>query len=160
MISKIFSALQLASFFSLLGLIFSTKKWIKYIDNLSPSQGLLIYYLIIYITIYILARLGLVIGHSKITNYIHTLGVVMIIFAFFILFNWESEYINIIAKGEYDQQKLSNIYLQSEDGATFDIFYKFTKNLYLSRILTFIVTPFVLTFIGSMLIEEKIKLGF
>ena len=80
--------------------------------------------------------------------------------SFFIIFDWESEYINIVARGEFDNRKVSKIYLQSEDGATFDFFYRLTNNVELSRILTFIVTPIVLTFVGSMLIERKIKLGF
>jgi len=153
-------ALKLSVTFGFLGFIFSSRFWIKTIDKLTPAKGLLIYYIIIYISIYILAQLGLVIGHSKITNYIHTLGVVMILFSFFIIFNWESEYINIVTKGDFDNKKISKVYLQSEDGATFDFYYNITKNVELSIILTFVVTPIVLTFVGSILIEKKIKLGF
>ena len=153
-------ALKLSITFGLLGFIFSSRSWIKTIDKLTPIRGLLIYYIIIYITVYVMAHLGLIIGHSKITNYVHTLGVVMILFSYFIIFNWESEYINIVTKGKFDDKSTSKIYLQSEDGATFDFFYNITKNVELSRILTFIVTPIVLTFIGSILIEKKIKLGF
>jgi hypothetical protein len=153
-------ALKLSITFGFLGFIFSSRMWIKTIDKLTPTKGLLIYYIIIYISIYILSQLGLVIGHSKITNYIHTLGVVMILFSFFIIFNWESEYINIVTKGDFDNKKISKIYLQSEDGATFDFYYNITKNIELSRILTFVVTPIVLTFVGSILIEKKIKLVF
>lgn len=158
--NNISDAVKLALTFGLLGFIFSSRWWIKKIDKLSASNGLVIYYFIIYISIYVLAHFGLVIGHSKITNYTHTLGVVMIMFAFFIIFDWESEYINIVARGEFDNNKVSNIYLQSEDGATFNLFYRLTNNVELSRILTFIVTPIFLTFVGSMLIESKIKLGF
>ena len=158
--NDISDAIKLALTFGLLGFIFSSSGWIKKIDKLSPFKGLLVYYFIIYISVYVLARFGLIIGHSKITNYAHTLGVVMILFAFFIIFDWESEYINIVARGEFDNRKVSKIYLQSEDGATFDFFYRLTNNVELSRILTFIVTTIVLTFVGSMLIERKIKLGF
>lgn len=153
-------AVKLSATFGFLGFMFSSRIWIKTIDKLSPIRGLLIYYIIIYITIYVLAHFGLIIGHSKITNYIHTFGVVMILFSYFIIFDWESEYINIVTKGDFDNKKISKIYLQSEDGATFDFFYNITKNIELSRILTFVVTPVVLTFVGSILIEKKIKLGF
>lgn len=159
MISYYF-ALQLSLTFALLGFIFSSRKWIKKIDSLSPTNGLLLYYIIIYITIYILSFFGLVIGHSKIKNYTHTLGVIMILFSYFIIFDWESEYINIVTKGDFDRTKVSKVYLQSEDGATFDLYYKLTKNVELSRILTFVITPFVLTFLGSLLIQNKIQLGF
>lgn len=152
------NAIKLSLSFGVLGFIFSTRYWIKTIDKLSPSQGLLIYYMIMYIAIYILAYFGLVIGHSKITNYTHTFGVIMILFAYFIIFNWESEYVNIISKGSFDKNKISKVYLQSEDGATFDIFYNLTRDVELSRVLTFIITPIILTFIGSLLIQERIKL--
>lgn len=158
--SDISDAVKLASTFGFLGFVFSSRWWIEKIDKLSSLNGLLIYYFIIYISIYVLGHFGLIIGHSKITNYTHTLGVVMILFAFFIIFDWESEYINIVARGEFDNSKVSKIYLQSEDGATFDFFYRLTNNVELSRILTFVITPIFLTFIGSMLIERKIKLGF
>lgn len=157
---KIQNALYLSIIFAFIGYIFSTELWIRYIDSLSSLTGLIIYYIIIYITIFILSKIGLVIGHSKIYNYYHTLGIIFIIFSFFIIFDWESKYINFVSKGEYDENKISNIYLQSEDGAVFDFFYRVTNNIKLSRILTFIITPFILTFIGSLLIEEKVKLGF
>lgn len=156
----ILNSFQLAFLFSILGFVFSSRKWILFLDSLSPSQGLIIYYTIIYTSVYLLSLTGLVIGHSKITNYTHTLGIVMILFSFFIIFNWESEYINLVTKSGFDTNKISKVYLQSEDGATFDFYYTLTKNQKLSRILTFIVTPFVLTFIGSMLITNKVKLGF
>lgn len=158
--TNIVNGIRLALTFGLLGFIFSSRKWIKFIDRLSPMRGLVIYYVIVYISIFILAHFGLIIGHAKITNYVHTLGVVMILFAFFIIFDWESEYINIVTRGNFDQKRVSKIYLQSEDGATFDFFYKMTKDVELSRFLTFIITPILLTFFGSILIEKKIKLGF
>jgi hypothetical protein len=158
--SRVLNSFQLALLFCILGGLFSSRKWILFLDTLSPRQGLVIYYTIIYTSVYLLSLTGLVIGHSKITNYTHTLGIVMILFSFFIIFNWESEYINLVTKSEFDTNKISNIYLQSEDGATFDFYYTLTKNQKLSRILTFIVTPFILTFSGSLLITEKIKLGF
>ena len=157
--NKINDAVKLALTFGLLGFVFSSRVWIKTIDTLSPVKGLMIYYVIIYISIYVMAQFGLVIGHSKITNYVHTFGAVMILFSFFIIFDWESEYVNIVTKGEFDNDKVSNVYLQSEDGATFYVFYKLTNDVELSRMLTFIITPIVLTFFGSMLIEQKIKLG-
>lgn len=152
-------SLKLALLFGLLGALFSTNVWIEFLDSLSPGKGLIVYYTLIYISVYLLSLTGLVIGHSRIENPIHTLGVVMILFSFFIIFNWESEYINIITRKEYNRSKVSEIYLQSEDGATFDFFYKLTNNLDWSRILTFIITPIILTFIGGLLITGHVKLG-
>ena len=156
---KLTYAIQLSLIFGLLGYIFSKRSWIKFLDKLSPTQGLVVYYAIIYFSVYILSLTGLVIGNSRISNPVHTLGVVLILFAYFVIFNWESAYIDIVTRNGYNTKETSNVYLQSEDGATFDFFYRNLKNAEYARIFTFIVTPIVLTFIGSLMITEKVNLG-
>ena len=156
---KLEYAIQLSLIFGLLGYIFSKRSWIKFLDKLSPVQGLVVYYTIIYSSVYILSLTGLVIGNSRITNPIHALGIVLILFAYFVIFNWDSAYIDIVTRNGYDTKATSDIYIQSEDGATFDFFYRKLKNADYARIATFIITPIVLTFIGSLMITEKINLG-
>lgn len=147
------SALLFGALFAVFGWIFSSSYFIKYMDTLTPLQGLIIYYIIIYIVILFLQYLGMIIGNTVFDTHLHTIGSIMILFAFFIIFDWESEYICIVTNKECPPEKYSQVVLQSEDGATFYLFMKLTnKNIPLSRILTFIVTPFVLVTIGILLI--------
>jgi len=90
---------------------------------------------------------------------LHVIRLVLITFSFFMLVNWESGYVQI-ATG-YPENAVSPIMVQSEDGA---IWYVWSRLLpYASveqrRILTFVITPFILTLIGGLLVSEKIRLG-
>ncbi len=148
--------LALPLVFALLGFLFSTRKWLLFMDSLNPFTGLIIYYTIVTITIIVLEYFGLVIGGTKFSSISHTIGTVLIIFSFFIIFNWESCYVNYVTKGGCDN--VSNVYLQSEDGALNFLFLKFFSQE-TSRILTYIVSPFVLTCLGMYLITDKVSLS-
>lgn len=149
--------LKTAGAFALLGYIFSSRKFILFLNQLNPLQGLLFYYFQIFLTLETLQYFGLVIGGVKMNSIAQTIGELMIIFAFFIIVDNESEWIQIVV-GE-DTKKKQNcppLYLQAEDGAT----YFFWKTLTGAkpdtlRILTFIVTPILLVSTGLYLTGGK-----
>lgn len=142
---------------AVLGFLLSTRWWIKTYDKLPPYGGLVVYYIILTLTLIILETLGLVVGGIKFSGIRHTIGSILIIFSFFIVVDWESCYINIVTKGNC--KEVSNVYFASEDGATYDLWNKLFPNKHdLNRILTYVVTPFILSFIGVTLLTGEEKL--
>lgn len=147
---------QLPLAFGVLGFLFSSRKWIFFMNSLNPLVGMIVYYIILIFTIGLLEYFGLIIAGIKFESINQTIGTVLIIFSFFILVNWESCYINMITQGNCN---LSNVYLQSEDGAVYYLWSKLTNNINLLRILTFVITPVLLTFIGQNMITGKITIA-
>ncbi len=146
--------------FTLFGFIFSSRKWILFLDKQSPAGNLVIYYTIIAIVLRILQNLGLVLGGQIQSNWTQLLGELLIVFSFFVIVNWESCYITEVVTGEETScgKEVSNIYLGSEDGALYYLLSQITTNISLKRWLTFIIIPFILTLIGSFLITEKVAM--
>ena len=142
--------------FGFLGILFSSKTWILFMDKLNPVQGLIIYYIILIITILLLEYFGLVIAGVRFLSVNQAIGTILIVFSFFILVNWTSCYISYVTKGNCDN--ISNIYAQSEDGAVYYLWSKLTDDPAVSRWLTYVLTPMVLSFIGMNLITNKIVL--
>lgn len=159
--SLIHNRFLLPFIFAIIGFLFTTKTWIKTLDNLSPYEGLAVYYMLLTIVLVALQYAGLVIGNVVFDNWRHTFGSLLVIFSFFIVVDWESCYMNVVTKGHCDEKNVSTIYFASEDGAVYDLWNKAFPNKHeTSRILTYVVTPFVLCTIGLLFItsKEKIKL--
>lgn len=139
--------------FALLGYIFSSRYFILFLNKLDPIQGLVFYYLQIFVTLEVLQYFGLVIGGVKMTSITQTIGELLIIFAFFVIVDNESEWIQVVVGEEKkEEQNCPKVYLQAEDGAT----YYFWKSLTGAspdalRILTFVVTPALLVSVGLFL---------
>lgn len=158
--------------FAFLGFIFSSRSIILGMNNLNPFQGLLVYYAIIFVTLEIMQYFGLIIGGIRVSSSWQTLGELMIIFAYFIIFNMESAWIQDVvdeARPEHEKKKKEkdtslgnqtldcpNIYLQAEDGATFYLIGQFVKNKETTRYITFVIIPALLAFIGIYLTRGKI----
>ena len=82
----------------------------------------------------------------------------MITFAFFILVDWTSPYIQYITGRKAED--VSPIFYQDEDGATYSFWNTIIKvnDIEQLRILTFVITPFLLALIGGLLVEGRIHL--
>ena len=140
----------------ILGSIFSSRKWILFLNKQSPPVGLLFYYIIIFVAILLLQHIGLVIAEVPFDSISHAVGTLMVIFSFFIIFDWESYYITLITQPPGKKTEISNVYLQSEDGAVFYLWYNIAKlSIEQARVMTYIVTPIVLSFFGMLLIRGK-----
>lgn len=150
--------LMLAAIFGMAGIIFSNRGWLLFLNGLNPIWGFLAYYSIVLVCIFILSRLGLVLFDHKIENILQIIGTILIFFSFFLIFNWTNPYIQYVTQGHIDGA--SNIYVNnSEDGLTWYLWSFLTPNVVFLRFLTYMFTPFVLTLIGGLLIEEKISLS-
>ena len=140
--------LKTAAVFALLGYVFSSRRFILFLNELNPLQGLLFYYIQLFVVLELLQYFGLVIGGVRLTTTMQTLGELMIVFAFFILVNQESSWVaNVTEKKDFPV-----IYTQSEDGAVYHFWSTYvTKNPDVARLLTFVVTPVVLVSLGLYL---------
>jgi hypothetical protein len=147
--------LQSALVFGVLGYLFSSRTLITFLNGLSPFQGLLFYYVQLFVTLEILQSLGLVIGGIKLTSPLQTLGELMIIFAFFILVVQKSQWVEHVIEEQTGQpQNYPVIFVHSEDGATYAFWRQFAEPE-TARILTFVVTPAVLVALGTYLMGFK-----
>lgn len=152
---------MLAIVFGILGFLFSMREWILFLDSLNPFQGLVVYYIILYVSLLILSKLGLIIYKFKIENPIQVFGALLITFSFFIIVDWESPYIQAITGRSYDTNAISQVYFQCEDGAVWWVYENIFKitDIGMLRILTYVITPFILSLIGALLISRKVELG-
>lgn len=148
--------LLLPIIFALLGFVFSSRQFIKNYNKLSPYSGLVVYYMILFIVVWILQKVGLVIGGESFTSLQHAIGTILVIFAFFVIVDWESCWVNYVTKGHCDESKISNVYMMSEDGALFDLWSKVNNNKNTVRILTYVISPFVICLVGLMLLQSHV----
>jgi len=148
--------LSLAIAIAVMGFFFTTRQWILWLNSLSPFAGLIVYYIILYASLYVLSRLGLTVFGIKIDDKIETLGLLLITFAFFITVDWESAYIQYVTNGSLTG--MSNVYLQAEDGAVWFLWSQLIQNIEVLHVLTYVVTPFVLALVGGLLVTGKIKI--
>jgi hypothetical protein len=137
-----------------MGFIFSSRGFILSLDKLSPLNGLIIYYIILYSSLYFLSRLGLTVFGIKIFAPAQMVGLLLITFAFFIVVDWESSYINIVTRGS--AENISPVYFQSEDGSVWSLWSSVTKDVEALRLLTYVVTPFLLALAGGLLVSGRI----
>jgi hypothetical protein len=149
---------------AILGYLSTTKLVINFLNKLNPFQGLIYYYTQLFIIMSILQYFGLVIGNIKIIDSFQTIGELLIIFAFFIVVNNESDYIQYIVDKSNNveheiNKKCSDIYFQSEDGATYYLISKYIKDHNINRLITFVLIPFILSYIGIKLINKKVSLS-
>lgn len=106
-------------------------------------------------------------------SFTQTLGELMIIFAYFIIFDMESawiqEVVNEARGGKETKKKESkdtslgdqaldcpNVYLQAEDGATYYLVGLLVKNKEHARYITFIAIPAILSFVGLWLTRGRV----
>jgi len=143
--------LALAITIAFLGFAFSTRQWVLFLDKFDPFTGLLIYYIILYVALFALSRAGLIIWKFRIKDPVQVLGALLITMAFFITVDWESPWIQIVTGKMGD---VSNVLYQAEDGAFWYLWSFVTNNPELLRLLTYVLTPFILTFIGVLLISK------
>jgi hypothetical protein len=149
----------LAVAFFLLGLVLTARNWILFLSTLNPLEGLIVYDIILFGTLYVLSRLDLVVFGFKIKSVSQVIGLMLISTAFFMIVNWENPYCQFVTTGSFDGA--SQIFYESEDGVSWMVWSHFlpSANVEALRIFAFALTPFLLALIGGLLASEKIKLG-
>lgn len=149
--------LKTAGAFALLGYLFSSRRFIRFLNTLNPFQGLLFYYAQLFVTLEVLQYFGLVIGGVRMTDLSQTIGELLVIFAFFILVDQESAWVAyVVGEPEGKPKDYPVVYTQAEDGAVYYLWSTYiTSNPETARFLTFVVTPVVLVSLGLYLTGGK-----
>ena len=141
--------LRLATAFALVGLVFTSRTWLGWLHKLSPEHGLIIKWVAILGAIFVIdwADPSLKLEHKT-----QALGVVMILAAFNMIFNYQSEWI--------DESGSGNVQVQTPDGA---LYRRARTTLGLkpdtARLLVFVFIPFFLVFFGSRFVRVGTKLN-
>lgn len=141
--------LRLALAFAVVGLVFTSRPWLRWLHSLTPEQGLIVKWSAILISIFLL---DIADPSLKLEHKTQALGVVMILAAFNMIFNYQSEWI--------DESGSGNVQVQTPDGA---LYRRARANLGLNpemaRIAVFVLIPFILVFFGSRLVRNGTKLN-
>jgi ABC-type branched-subunit amino acid transport system permease subunit len=141
--------LRLALAFALAGFIFTSKTWLRWLHSLGPEQGLVAKWIAILGVIFFLDYSD---PTLKLEHKSQAIGVLMVIAAFNIIFNYQSEWIS--------ESGSDNVGIQTPDGA---LYHRARENIglkpELARILVFTIVPFILVFFGSRLVRNGRKLN-
>lgn len=142
-----------------MGFAFSARTWLGWLNGLNPLQGLIVYYIILYASLYVLSKAGLTVFGIKIDKPLQTFGLLLITFSFFITVNMSSAWTSIATGG--NPKAVSSIYFQDEDGSAYFVWSLLfpMADPYILRLLTYAFTPFILSLVGGFLVRGKIKLG-
>jgi hypothetical protein len=150
---------KLAIVLGILGFVLNTSQWILFLNGLNPFYGLAVYYVILYVSLFVLSRLGLTIFGVAIKNVRQTVGLLLITAAFFICINWESPYVQYVTQGSLGGA--SNVFYGSEDGAAWYLWSLAFPGagLDIIRFLAFCLSPFLLALVGGYLLDSKPRFG-
>jgi len=137
--------IRLAAVIAAVGFIFTSRSWLQLMNRLSPEAGLLVKNVIIFSIVFGLHYVdGLIeIPHRQ------ALGILLVYTAVSMIFNYQSRWIIEAGAG--------NVENQTPDGAT----YERARSLFspdVSRLVTFVLVPFILILIGSRFVSKRVKL--
>jgi len=137
--------LRLAATIGLLGFVFTSRQWLQWLHTLGPEMGLFIKHVTILLSIFLLS---IVDPRIKFVHHGQAFGVLFLYMAFVMIFNYQSDWIQDIDS--------DNVGDQSVDGAVYRRSREILKlNPEMSRLLTFVVIPFLLVLMGSKLIHRN-----
>ena len=152
-----------------LGFVFSSGWWLKMFNRLVPPLGLTARYVAIFVVILLMKRMGLAATTAESKDLLYALGVFLVVFAFFLVFGGQSLYTAQVLQPkspspaveqeeeealEIEEARVLNMYLNSEDGAIYYLFYNLAGlKQQPSRILTYVITPVILAIVGLVLIQ-------
>ena len=147
---------KLAVLIGIGGYFFNSRTWLLFMNGLNPIEGTVVYYVIVYAGLYVLAKLGLSIFGFKISTADQTFGLLMLNFAFHVTTNWADPWVQYVTTGSL--VGMSNVLVNnSEDGLVWYVVYTLggVTNLFLARVLTFVVIPFLISIVALYLIKGK-----
>lgn len=148
-IKELFLALAIAA----IGFVYSSANIIIELNKLDPIKGLLASYIVIYSIFYLLSRYDLVIWKFHLKNPKNALGATLITMAFVIATSIGAPNAAYVLGGEVG--KVGNLALQSPDGVFWYLWsFLLPDNPAILRILTYVLTPFVMTLVGSKLLTR------
>jgi hypothetical protein len=153
-------ALSLA--FAVMGFVFYTRTFLLAINALNPIEGLFVYYIVIWSSLFVLSKLDLVVFGIKIKSLTQTIGLVLVTFSFFVVVDWSSAYVQWATTGHFTGA--SGIFYQDEDGFMWSVWSWIIPAtsgvaIWIDRVLAFSVSPAILAIFGGILTSKKPRLG-
>lgn len=140
--------LKLAGALALIGLVFTSRPWLRLLHTQSPEVGLVIKNAVIFLVILFLDWMDPTV---KLRHSTQALGVLFVYLAFLIIFNYQSDWIQ--------ESGSDNVGDQTVDGA---IYHRARTSLGLkpgtARLVTFVLVPFFLVLVGSRFIRNGQKI--
>lgn len=137
--------IRLASAIATIGFVFTSRPWLGLINRMSPEVGLMVKNIVIFLTVMSLHYVDGLVGppHRQ------AFGFLMIYSAFNIIFDYQSGWIS--------EAGAENVEKQTPDGAIYERMRRiFTPDV--SRLMTFVLVPFMFIIIGSMFISKRVEL--
>jgi hypothetical protein len=138
---------KLAGGVALAGLIFTSRTWLGWINNLGPEAGLFVKNLIIFAVIYLLHFVDGLVGPPR----RQALGYLLMFMSFNIIFNYQSGWIK--------EARAENVERQTPDGAIYHRVRGAGLGPDAARIVTFVLAPFLLFMAGSFVLKRGQKLN-
>lgn len=137
--------LRLATAIAVAGFFFTSKPWLQFLNRLSPEIGLLVKNIVIFLTVFSLHYVDGLVGppHRQ------ALGILLVYSAFNIIFDYQSRWIT--------DAGAENVEQQTADGALYERARRVFKPE-ISRLVVFVLIPFIFIIIGSKLVTKRVKL--
>ena len=141
--------LRLAASMAALGFVFTSRPWLQWLNTLSPEIGLFVKHLLILLSIVLLSSLD---PSIKFVHHRQVIGVLLIYVSFVMIFNYQSDWVQDANAEDVGDQTL--------DGAMYRRSREVLKlSPEVSRLLTFVVVPFLLVLVGSRFVHPGQKLN-
>ncbi len=151
----------LAIILGLMGFVFTTDMFVKFLNGLNPIVGLLAYYGFFFIMVMVLSKMDLIILTFQVKDWTKVIGMFLFTMALVIILAWGNYSIfsaNAVLPAE--QQLNSNILYQSMDGI---LWWGYSSligvdtalKLGIVRILTYVLSPFLLVLMAGLFIGKK-----
>jgi len=140
-----------------MGYLLTGREFLLSLNTLNAYEGFILYYVILYGSIFTLSKLDLVKFKANVSNIRGTTGLLLFMFGLFAIVNWESPYIQYVTTGSF--QGASAVFFQTEDGILWNLTTQFLgiTNVEVARIVSFMVLAPLISLLGLSLIEGKVK---
>ena len=148
--------IMLAAVIAVMGAVLNSQQWLMYLVRLTPIQGILVYYALVWGSLYALQRMGLSVLGFKISRSTQTFGLLLLNFTFHIVTNWANPFVQWATTGSLSGE--SNVFVNnSEDSVVWYCVYTLAgiTNIQYAWFLTFVVIPFFITIVALYLIRGK-----
>jgi hypothetical protein len=141
--------IRLAATIAALGFVFTSRPWLQWLHTLDPEMGLLVKHIVILTAIYLV---GLIDPYIKFVHHRQVIGALLVYVSFVMIFNYQSDWIQ--------DANADNVGDQTLDGAVYNRSREvFKLSPEISRLVTFVVVPFLLVLGGSRLLHHGQKLS-
>ena len=150
---------MLALAIGLMGFMFNSRQFLLYLSGLSIFYGFFVYYAVLWGSIVLISKAGLVVFGFKINDLSETFGLLLIFFAFSATIGWENPYVQYVTTGSFTGA--STVFYGSEDGVLWTLWSGLMPNLPVESLwfLVFVFSPFIIALAGLYLVSGRVHMS-